>query len=247
MRVASSTHNILSLQFNLDNTGIAIGTRHGYRMFQCDPFTLVNEHVSDTCEHGASLAVMLNRTLLIHVGSGEHVRSSQRCLRIFNPEHNKEIIRLNFTTAIVAVKLTRTRLVVVLETHIYVYNIHRMEVLHEIAGTPKNPLGICALAAGEGDGSTAGFFAFPGSVSAGEVNLYDVNSLKPVTLIQAHQSPLRCLALSNDGSKVATASIKARQSKKGQCQCCLKRVRDTMLCLCCPKRHLAARPTWVLL
>jgi len=48
---------------------------------------------------------------------------------------------MNYHTAILAVKLNRKRLVVVLETTTYIYDMTTMRLAHTIASTPPNPDG----------------------------------------------------------------------------------------------------------
>ena len=55
-------------------------------------------------------------------------------------QRQSTICELTFPTTILAVKLNRRRLVVVLEERIYVYDISNMKLLHEIETSP-NPNG----------------------------------------------------------------------------------------------------------
>ena len=52
-------------------------------------------------------------------------------------------LQLNYASAILAVKINRERLVVVLETTIYIYDITTMNELHMIDQVPLNPNGGC--------------------------------------------------------------------------------------------------------
>ena len=45
---------------------------------------------------------------------------------------------MNYRTVVLAVKLNRSRLVLVLETDIYIYDISNMKLIHVINSTPKN-------------------------------------------------------------------------------------------------------------
>lgn len=154
--------------------------------------------------------MLFNTSLVAQVGYGEHAGSNQRCLRMVNTKREKEIIRMNYQGPILAVKLNRQRLVVVLETIVYIYDIANMHLTHTIAQTPRNPKGVCALASynnlpAEAPGSHS-YFAYPGSDTTGLVYIYDVANLQPVTNIEAHTSPVACLALSPGGDRLATAS-----------------------------------------
>ena len=51
-------------------------------------------------------------------------------------------MQLNYASAILAVKINRERLVVVLETTVYIYDITTMSELHTIDQVPANPAGV---------------------------------------------------------------------------------------------------------
>lgn len=106
--------------------------------------------------------MLFNTSLIAHVGSGieglpwllwtntspstgEGASSSQRCLRILNTKREKEIIRMNYHTTVLAVRLNRKRLVVVLENTIYIYDMSTMHLAHTIGSTPPNPSGMSVL------------------------------------------------------------------------------------------------------
>lgn len=154
--------------------------------------------------------MLFNTSLVAQVGYGESAGSNQRCLRMVNTKREKEIIRMNYQGPILSVKLNRQRLVVVLETIVYIYDIANMHLTHTIAQTPRNPKGVCALASYNNlPADTPGnhsFFAYPGSDNTGLVYIYDVANLQPVTNVEAHTSTVACLALSPGGDRLATAS-----------------------------------------
>lgn len=87
-----------------------------------------------------------------------------------------------------------------------------MHLIHTIAEAPANPLGVCALSACHSEPGTnvptCNFLAYPGSSDRGEVYVYDVHSLRAVTMIAAHTSPLQALEFSASGHLLATASGK---------------------------------------
>ena len=125
---------------------------------------------------------------------------------------------------VVAVKMNRKRLVVMLEEVAFIYDISNMKMLHQ-QNAPLNPLGICALS----PNSENNFLALPHHQRAsqplhappahvptpvakesisGDVLIYDLNRMEEVTVIQAHQAPLSFIALNNGGTLMATASEK---------------------------------------
>jgi len=125
---------------------------------------------------------------------------------------------------VVAVKMNRKRLVVMLEEIVFMYDISNMKLLHQQLA-PLNPSGICAIS----PSSENNYLALPHYQKAapntqaqpshvpksvvkeaisGDVLLYDLNKMEEVTVIQAHQAPLSCIAINNDGTLMATTSEK---------------------------------------
>jgi autophagy-related protein 18 len=124
---------------------------------------------------------------------------------------------------VLAVRLNRKRLAVVLEEEIYLYDISNMTLLYTIATSP-NPNAICALSPSsencyiayplpkprEETADKRPPHAPPGSTyvapTSGEVLIFDTLALKAVNVVEAHRAPLSCIALNNDGTVLATAS-----------------------------------------
>ncbi|GAA6053195.1 hypothetical protein JCM3770_000023 [Rhodotorula araucariae] len=215
-----SNPDLLSVSFNQDSTCIATGTRKGYSITNCDPFGKVYGRT----DGATSIVEMLFCTSLVAlVGAGDRPASSTRRLQIVNTKRQSTICELTFPTTILAVKLNRRRLVVVLEERIYVYDISNMKLLHEIETSP-NPQAICALA----PSSENSYLAYPSPLpspatpfsttppasssaagnSSGDVLLFDAVSLSVTNIIQAHKAPVAHVALNSAGTLLATASDK---------------------------------------
>lgn len=113
-----------------------------------------------------------------------------------------EICNYSYSNSILAVKLNRERLVVCLEESLYIHNIQDMKVVHTIRDTPCNSTGLCALSSS----SDHCYLAYPGSITSGEVQIFDAINLHAKAMIPAHDSPLAALAFSPSGTEVATAS-----------------------------------------
>lgn len=133
------------------------------------------------------------------------------------------ICELTFPSAVLAVRLNRKRLAVVLEEEIYLYDISNMSLLYTISTSP-NPHAICALS----PSSENCFLAYPlpkpredsndkrpshappltpyVAPTSGDVLIFDTLALKAVNVVEAHKSPLSCIALNNNGTLLATAS-----------------------------------------
>ncbi|KAF8268571.1 WD40 repeat-like protein [Lactarius quietus] len=215
------TNSMLFANFNQDFTCISVGTRKGYSITNCDPFGRVY-----TMNDGArGIVEMLFCTSLIAlVGAADQPSSSPRKLQIVNTKRQSMICELLFPSSILAVKMNRKTLVIVLETEIYIYDISNMRLQHVIE-TPPNPEAIVALSP-SADNS---YLAYPSPVpvpapvsassqtppaqspapaASGDVLLFSTKSLTVSQIIRAHKAPISALALNSTGTLLATASDK---------------------------------------
>ncbi|GAA6062773.1 hypothetical protein JCM10212_006886 [Sporobolomyces blumeae] len=220
-----SSPDLLSVAFNQDQSCIATGTRKGYTITNCDPFG----KVFGKTDGATSIVEMLFCTSLVAlVGAGDRPSSSTRRLQIVNTKRQSTICELTFPTTILAVKLNRRRLVVVLEEKIYVYDISNMKLLHEIE-TSSNPNAICALspssensylaypsplpshatASSSSSSSASSSSAAPSHASStGDILLFDAVSLSVTNIIQAHKAPVAHISVNQSGTLLASASDK---------------------------------------
>ncbi|KAI1290563.1 protein-vacuolar targeting protein Atg18 [Xylaria venustula] len=200
--------------FNQDHSCLAVGTSKGFRIYHTDPFS----KIFSSNDGNISIIEMLFSTSLVALVL------SPRHLVIQNTKRGSIICELSFPSAVLAVRLNRKRLCVVLEDSIYLYDIANMSLLQRIDTSP-NPGAICALS----PSSENCYFAYPlpkprdessekrprhapptslsyAPVTSGDVLIFDTQTLKVVNVVEAHRSPLSCIALNNDGTLLATAS-----------------------------------------
>ena len=139
------------------------------------------------------------------------------------PQRASIICELTFPSAVLAVRLNRKRLAVVLEEEIYLYDISNMTLLYTIATSP-NPNAICALSPSsencyiayplpkprEDTGDKRPSHAPPLSTyvtpTSGEVMIFNTLKLEAVNVVEAHRAPLSCIALNTEGTLLATSS-----------------------------------------
>ncbi|KAI9599540.1 WD40-repeat-containing domain protein [Syncephalis fuscata] len=238
MNISGKSNNDLQfINFNQDFSCLSVGTRTGYKIYNCDPYgkcyaksRLYDSIITKTnldCavdEVGMGIVEMLFCTSLVAlVGAGEQPGSSPRRLQIVNTKRQSTICELTFPTTILAVKLNRRRLVVVLEEQIYVYDISNMKLIHTIETTP-NPQAVCALSPSSDNcylvypapspASAGSPFVNPsdtaqhGTTTTGTVYIFDTLSLQTVNTAQAHKSPLAYVVTNAEGTMMATASDK---------------------------------------
>ncbi|KUJ23105.1 autophagy-related protein 18 [Mollisia scopiformis] len=199
--------------FNQDYSCLAVGTSRGFRIYHTDPFS----KIFSSDDGNVALIEMLFSTSLVAL------ILSPRHLVIQNTKRSSIICELTFPSAVLAVRLNRKRLAVVLEEEIYLYDISNMSLLHTIQTSP-NPNAICALApssencylayplpkAREDSGDKRPAHAPPPSPlvppTSGDVLIFDTIKLEALNVVEAHRAPLSCIALNNDGTLLATAS-----------------------------------------
>ncbi|KAL3331721.1 hypothetical protein AABB24_032369 [Solanum stoloniferum] len=194
----SSSYPILCASFNQDNSCFAIGTREGFKIFDCNTGRLLYERAA-----GAFIIVemLFSSSLLAIVGAGEQPSLSPRRLCLFNTVTGVALEELNFLTSILAVRMNKKRLIVILQEKTFVYDINSLNILDTIDTVP-NPKGLCAFSPSL-DGS---FLALPASKTKGSLLVYNVSNLRLHCEIDAHRSPLAVLSLSSGGTHIATAS-----------------------------------------
>ncbi|KAI8813501.1 WD40-repeat-containing domain protein [Cladochytrium replicatum] len=203
MNLAGKAPNdILFVDFNQDFSCVSISTRTGYKIFNCDPFG----KCYNKSDGGIGIVEMLFCTSLVAlVGAGEQAAFSPRRLQIINTKRQSLICELLFVNTVLAVKMNRKRLIVVLEEHIYIYDIGNMKLQHTIDTNP-NPNALCALS----PSSDNCYLAYPpnSAGATGELLILDAINSQAVNIIQAHKSPLSSVVFNYDGTMVATASDK---------------------------------------
>lgn len=191
-------NELLYVSFNQDHSCFACGTDSGFFVCNVDP---LKERFRRDFDGGIGIVEMLFRcNILALVGGGKNPKYPPNKVMIWDDYQNKCIAELEFRSEVKAVKLRRDRIVVVLESKVYVYNFADLKLLHQL-GTAPNPKGLVALCP-----STNSVLACPG-LKPGyvHVELYDVQQ---TSVIPAHNNPISQLSLNLEGTKLVTASDK---------------------------------------
>jgi len=117
-------------------------------------------------------------------------------------DHPQRIIgELSFRQVVLGVKLRRDAIAVALRDRVYVYHLADLSLRDKIY-TADNPHGLLCLSNTVQDM----VLACP-SVTEGHVRV-ELYGLRKTALMEAHESSLRALALSADGTKLASSSVK---------------------------------------
>ncbi|KAF2015645.1 WD40 repeat-like protein [Aaosphaeria arxii CBS 175.79] len=201
----------LSVSFNADNSCFSVALENGFRIYMTK-----SGDMNSVREVGGGIgcAEMVGRTNYIAlVGGGKQPKFPQNkvCpqrsewiwvdadgykVQIWNDSKQIVSTSLEFKTPIQRVRISTSHLVVVLLNKVGIY---KMKVPPDKLAeyeTVNNPFGLCSLG--------KKIVAFPG-MNAGQVRLFDLTSGN-ISIINAHNSPLRALALNRDDDMVATAS-----------------------------------------
>lgn len=232
----NSADSVNFITFNQDASCVAVGLNNGFKIFNCKPS--FGKCFQVKREQAVRIVEMLYCTsLLAIVYLGEEPGSSPRKLKIINSKRNITICDLTFPSAILQVKLTKERMVVLLEEQIYIYEVTTMKLLHTIETSP-NSSGICAISLDDenmflaypsppktiihdsllvtGINTNGGLNSAQNNIQSvsnspnrvGDVIIFNLLTLQPLSVIEAHKASLASIALSRDGSLLATASDK---------------------------------------
>ena len=202
MASETATPSLLFLGFNQDDGCFACGTENGFIIYNCE--FPVKERFRRDLNGGIGIVEMLFRcNILALVGGGKNPCYPPNKVMIWDDYQNKCIAELEFSTTVRAVRLRKDRIVVAVETKVFVYNFTDLQLIHTIE-TTSNPNGILALSPKENC-----VLVCPGTEPGHvHVELYESDGKRSHNTFEAHENNLACLALNLDGSLLATASEK---------------------------------------
>ncbi len=116
-----------------------MGTDKGFRIYNCEPFKETFKR--DFSSGGIGIVEMLFRcNILALVGGGAIPKFPPHKVMIWDDHQNRCIGELSFRTDVRAVRLRRDRVVVALDTKVYVYNFADLTLLDHIE-TAENSKG----------------------------------------------------------------------------------------------------------
>lgn len=197
--------SLLTCAFNQDGGCLAIGTTSGFsvhNIYQPHSQQHYSVSVDRVLTGGVGIIEMLFRcNLMVLVGGGPYPVAPPHRVLIHDDHVNRPVGELSFRQVVLATKLRKDTIAVALRDRVYVYHLADLSLRDKIY-TADNPHGLLCLSTQIQDM----VLACP-SVTTGHVRVELYGSRKTV-LMEAHESQLRGLALTPDGTKVATASTK---------------------------------------
>jgi WD40 repeat protein len=193
---------ILYLGFNQNAGCFTCGTENGFKIYNTYPY---KDTFSRDFDGGIGIVEMLFRcNILAIVGGGNHPKYPTNKVMLWDDHQQKCIGELSFKDHVKAVRLRKDKVIVVLETRIYVYNFSDLKLIDAVE-TIENPKGLCSV-------SYAPDKTFLACLEKGKgrirVNIYDDVEMEETISIEAHNSSVSCLTLNFDGTLLATASDK---------------------------------------
>lgn len=178
---------------------MAIGLEDGFEIFNLAPF---QNSVSRKLGGSLGRLEMLFRCNLIAlVGGGNSPYSPSHRVLIWDDHVHKAIGELSFRQVVLTVRLRRDAIAVALRDRVYVYHLSDLSLRDKIY-TTDNPHGLLSLSTAVQD-----MVLCCPSVTDGHIRV-ELYGLRKTVLIEAHDSKLRALALTQDGTQLATASVK---------------------------------------
>ena len=142
--------------------------------------------------------------ILAIVGGGSHPKYPTNKVMLWDDHQQKCIGELSFKDTVKAVRLRKDKVIVVLETRIYVYNFSDLKLIDALE-TIENPKGLCSVSYAPEKTYLACLEKGKGMV---RINVYDDVECEETRLIEAHNSSVSCITLNFEGTLLATASDK---------------------------------------
>eukprot|EP00529_Nitzschia_sp_RCC80_P011898 CAMPEP_0113492434 /NCGR_PEP_ID=MMETSP0014_2-20120614/28073_1 /TAXON_ID=2857 /ORGANISM="Nitzschia sp." /LENGTH=580 /DNA_ID=CAMNT_0000386263 /DNA_START=330 /DNA_END=2072 /DNA_ORIENTATION=+ /assembly_acc=CAM_ASM_000159 len=197
---SQSQSQLLTCSFNQDGGCLAIGTTTGFSVHNLHPSYSLS--VERCLRGGIGHVEMLFRcNLMALVGGGPSPHAAPHRVLVWDDHVPKEIGELAFRQAVLNVKLRKDTVAVALRDRVYVYTLADLSLRDKIY-TADNPHGLLCLSTQINDM----VLACP-SVTTGHVRV-ELYGLRKTVLIEAHESTVRALTLTADGTLLATASHK---------------------------------------
>uniref|UniRef100_A0A8D1JK22 WD repeat domain phosphoinositide-interacting protein 1 n=1 Tax=Sus scrofa TaxID=9823 RepID=A0A8D1JK22_PIG len=173
--------------FNQDCTSLAIGTKAGYKLFSLSSVEQLDQvHGSNEIPDVYIVERLFSSSLVVVVS---HTKPRQ--MNVYHFKKGTEICNYSYSSNILSIRLNRQ-----------VSRASRMDLGFSSAVYPLP--GLCALSINHSNS----YVAYPGSLTTGEIVLYDGHSLKTLCTIAAHEGTLAAIAFNAAGSKLASASEK---------------------------------------
>lgn len=208
------SRGILNLRFNQDHGWFTASMESGVKVFHVEPLCQKLNLGIETVGSIAQAEMLYRTNLISLVAGGSMPRYAENTVLIWDDsqkdQSKKLVLEFTFSQPVMSVRMKRDRLIVVLRNQVHVFSFPNQPKKLCSFDTRDNPRGLCEIS----PSSDRQIMAFPGykSGSLQIVNLTEIGheentSTSPVT-INAHQNDLACIAMNQQGTMIATASVK---------------------------------------
>ena len=215
--LADAWGKLRSLRFNQDQTCFVAALDDGLRVFYLDPIREMS-HLRHELVGSVSKVEMLYKTNLIaFVGGGKKPRFPENNVLVYDDRQQEFVMEVSLPESVLNIRLKRDKLIAVCRSQIHVFSFpNRCKLLFNVT-TRDNPKGICELSsvrlgvANLSEGSHD-LMVFPG-YKTGSVQILNLATTEekvssaPVT-INAHKTELAVISVNQQGTMIATASVK---------------------------------------
>lgn len=191
--------NLLYVSFNQTFECFAVGLSNGFRIYNCNPF---GESGRKEFHGGIGIVEMLFRSnILALVGDGRDAHFPTSQVVLWDDRRNQPLAEVAFRHPVRAVKLQRQKLVVALDTDVFLYDLEDLQAPTKFA-TIRNFRGILSVSPSPDNA----FLVCPGE----DKGLLRVQRMDAPHrhIIHANDSGIACVGLSHDGKYVGVASEK---------------------------------------
>ncbi|XP_018573877.1 WD repeat domain phosphoinositide-interacting protein 4 [Anoplophora glabripennis] len=201
---------VKSVRFNQDQGCFTCCMESGVRIYNIEPLVEKLHYDIDVVGSVSKCEMLFRTNLIAVVSGGAPPRFADNILSIYDISAKKKILQVVFASSIRAVRLRRDKIVVALLNQIHVFSFPTPTQRLFTLETRENYKGLCEvspLVSAEKQ-----ILIFPGH-KLGSLQLVDLCcteisiSSAPVW-IAAHKAEIGCLALNQQGTRAATASIK---------------------------------------
>ncbi|AYV77947.1 MAG: autophagy-related protein 18a-like [Edafosvirus sp.] len=192
---------ILHVSFNQDSKRFICITDSNFIIYQTNPFEKI--YTTSFKNKGLGFGEMLFSTnVLSLVGSkisgADTFQLNKVC--IWDESVKSIVAELQYRSQVVAVKMKRDKIIIILKHKIYIYNFLDLS-LYDHTETHDNIKGLCAI----NQNNDNFIVACPG-LQKGHIRIESYYPIKKTIAIDAHKSNISCITLNYDGSLLATTS-----------------------------------------
>ncbi|KAI6177035.1 WD repeat domain phosphoinositide-interacting protein 3 [Aphelenchoides bicaudatus] len=194
--------SVNSVRFNQDSSRFACGLDNGFVLFNSSPLKQI---LRVDLDKSIGLVEMLYRCNVVAlVGSNKEPTFDANKVILFDCCLHKIVVELNAGSPVKNVLMRRDRLIIVVESRIFVYTLTDIpELLFSIQTIP-NFLGLCSVSHNDSNP----IIAFPAK-DTGHVGILSLNQpQRKLKIFHAHNHSLQAISVNLNGNLIATASSK---------------------------------------